>query len=456
MGSEAVNQIRHPNQQQADALCEHLRSPAEPGEAPGVRAQALEQLATLARRNPIAGLDIDLAGAALPDLDFNGCRFGHADFTDAHFLGRCTIEAAWFEQPASFNRAVFERPASFADTLFGDYVADFGRTRFHADADFSRVRFESMAWFGRGEVELSDDPDEDVWDEYEAKAPVPWDEVNEDDPHWPMVVVSGDYQCYEEGGDGARFNGRADFTDAQFDAEAWFWKARFGAPALFHRCVFGGRVHLAQPSVELDGAALSTKGDEYDWPFGWTTTPSDAAQARLIRDESLAPYDLQLAHPDPDVRLAGLRILGHLADADPALRQRVADAVCEYLRAPLAFSVCSGLKTLTASQSAEVRVRVAAQRFLTDRMRSSNHQALWEGLTLRLSGATLIDFDASGCRIGDGDFTGAQFHGTTTFAGSSSAVRFAMSGGQGHATFHGPADLSGLERGVEHCVFRAD
>lgn len=472
----------HPAQRRpvADTVCRYLRDPvvqAADGSV-GLRAAAAATLAALARRHPVTDqvpvgsvcgadcedcLDIDLSGSVLPDVDFTGCRFGRVRFADTHFRGACVFDGARFTREALFERAVFEKDARFAAARFGD-TAVFGRTRFRAGADFSGARFQGIAWFGRGEEAL---PEDDLaWEQVEAWRPVAWGELNEDDPLWPLAVLEDDYQSWEEGGDGARFNGRVSFTHARFERAAWFWKARFGGEALFHQAVFGGRVHLVQPSADLTGAGLShtAHAGEQVWPLGWTAaTPgtADGCDARLIPDASVAPYHGQLADPDPEVRIAGLRILGELGDAEPELRQRVVDTVCAYLRMPLAFDVTADVFALTASQFGEVRTRRDAQRLLADRTRPSANRSIWEDIRLRLSGATLINFDMSGCHLAHGDFTGTQFHGSTTFAGASfGEVSFSLPYARdGRACFHGPADFSDARLShwmLRHCLFRAD
>ncbi|GAA2312839.1 hypothetical protein GCM10010234_66950 [Streptomyces hawaiiensis] len=475
---------KHPARRRpvADAVCRYLRGPvvqAADGSV-GLRAAAVATLTALARRHPVtdqvsAGarcgadceycLDIDLTGAVLPDVDFSGCRFGRARFADAHFRGTCVFDGARFTREALFQRAVFDNDARFAGARFGD-TAVFGRTRFRAAADFSGARFQGIAWFGRGEDEL---PEDDLaWEQAEAWRPVAWEELNEDDPLWPLAVLEGDYQDWEEGGDGARFNGRVSFTHARFQRAAWFWKARFGSEALFKRAVFGGRVHLVQPAADLTDARLSdtARTEEQVWPLGWTAasaTPGteDGSYARLIPDGSVAPYHGQLADRDPDLRLTGLRVLGELGDAEPELRQRVVDTICAYLRVPLAFDITADVFALTPSQFADVRTRREAQRLLTDRTRPSANRPVWEDMHLRLSGATLIDFDASGCRLAHGDFTGTQFHGSTTFAGASFGdVSFSLPYARdGRASFHGPADFSDARLSrwtLRHCLFHTD
>lgn len=486
----------HPEQRQpiADAVCRYLRRPAEQATAEMAPAaqQAVALLAALARQHPAADdpaadtscdagcehcLDLALDGAILPDVDFGDCRLGTVSLTDTHFRGASVFAGARFGDQALFQRSVFEGDASFAGARF-NRAADFGRTRFRADADFSRARFQSIAWFGRGEEGL--DEDDEAWDDIENRRTVAWDELNEDDPLWPIAELIDEYQTWEEGGDGARFNNGVSFADATFAMEAWFWKARFGSMVSFQRCVFGGRVHLIQPAVDLTGARLTAdaqeKGQEWpegqDWPLGWTTASdlqTDGA-ALVVLDTSLTPYHLHLADPDPEIRLAGIHILGELGDAELDLRERIADTVCAYLRTPLSFDVTTDVFDLAPGQFSELRARRTAQRLLTDRTRPGSGRPLWEDIDLQLSGATLIDFDLGGCRLARGDFSGAQFYGTTSFArasfggkqsGYGTEISFTLTsdGRQGRATFHGPVDFSGLAHrppGLMRCRFHTD
>ncbi|WP_238010422.1 pentapeptide repeat-containing protein [Dactylosporangium sp. AC04546] len=81
------------------------------------------------------------------------------------------------------------------------------------------------------------------------------------------------------------------------------------------------------------------------------------------------------------------------AEADPARRQSAADAVC-----------AAGPDALP---------------LLTARLRAG-----WEGISVDLSGATLVDADFSGCHLAAAAFADTRFHGTTRFD---------------HATFDGGA-----------------
>ncbi|MFI6159910.1 pentapeptide repeat-containing protein [Micromonospora haikouensis] len=479
----------HPDLRQdaADAVCAYLRTPADgPAnlDADGRRV-AGRVLAGLLR--PDAGasaVGVDLAGATVVDADLGGCVLAGARFDDARFLGTTSFAGARFTGEAIFARAFFHGAARFDDA---EFAADavFGRARFRGPASFAGAAFGGLAWFGRGEEEFwEDDP---AWDTIEEVRPAEWDEPNEDDPGWPVAVLMGDYQEWTEGGDGARFVGPASFRRARFAGPAWFYKARFGAEATFGGAWFGGPVHLDQPAVDLTDARWAGSADDEPmcWPLGWTSElgPDDATApagpqgpsgvqgpaaaggaAVLVPDGSVAPYARQLADPDPEVRRVGLRVLGELGDARPELRQRVVDAVCGYLRAPLPFPVTG---ELDAAQAGEVELRRAAQRLLAARLRQgagapgepggsggpderngpggpdgpggpASGAVNWAGMSLSLSGATLVDLDLSGCAVDYADFTAAQFHGVTRFDGSTfQGAVFRLGGPEGRASFHG-------------------
>jgi hypothetical protein len=399
------------------------------------------------------GLDVDLRGAVVVDGRFADCAFGAVDFSDVRFVGDVDFAGARFGGQAVLQRILCEGGAEFGGAAFAE-VAAFGRARFRGAAGFARARFGDLAWFGRGEDGLSEE--DPAWDEIEdaghAGATPAWQEPNEDDPHWPLVVLDIDYQEWIQGGDGARFTGPVTFRDAEFAAHAWFGKARFGDSADFTGAAFGGPVSLVAPAADLTGARAEAA--EHEWPFGWH-----------LHDGELAadPARRALAGPDPSARLAGVELLASVGDAEPAARAAVTRALCEYLRVPLPFAVTG---PLTPPQAAELRARRAAQETLASRARPGG----WPDLSLGLSGATLVDLDLSGVSVAYGDFCGAQFHGKTDFAGAVfERADFCLPGtADGRATFHGPAVFAGArltrhaspvdrERsGLSRCRFHAD
>ncbi|WP_285474520.1 pentapeptide repeat-containing protein [Actinoplanes sp. NBRC 101535] len=355
----------------------------------------------------LKGVELDLSGATLRDVDFAGGRFGAVNFADARFEGRTSFAGAVFDGEAIFARAVFDGETHFERARF-DTLAVFGRARFHGETSFAGAEFRDMAWFGRGEEELWED--DEAWDTVDDIRPQPWDELNEADPRWPVAVVMGEYQGYLEGGDGVRFGAPVSFREAVFAGTAWFGKARFAAAADFRDVRFGGTTHLDSPQVELQGAR--TAADDVTLPWGWE-----------VRDGVI------VAGPEWELR-ADPEALAEIGDADPGRRQAVVDAVSAFLRTPLRFDLTA---RRTAEQDRQIEARRRAQRVIAARLRPGR----WEGLHLRLSGATLIDVDLTGCAGGVAHFAGAQFHGTTVLdpAGWDRLV-LDLGAGRGTATFH--------------------
>ena len=417
-------------QEAIDAICAFLRGTAT-GDA---RRDALDLL-TGHLRAPWPDVDVDLSGTTLVDADFSGCELAEGRFADTRFVGTTSFAGVRFAGEAHFARTVFEDEARFDNARF-EGEAGFGRARFRGPARFDGAVFGSIAWFGRGEDTLWDD--DPAWEEIEERTPLPWDEPNEADPRWPIAVLIEDYQEWGEGGDGARFAGPASFRGVRFTGPAWFYKARFGAAADFGEAVFDDWACLEQPAVSLRDARWSGRDERgrTSWPLGWRAEPGSGL---LVPDEDVRPYARELASPEPATRRTGLRALAELGDARPELRQRVVDAICGFLRTPLPFQVAGDLDP---EQVEEVAVRGEAQRLLADRLRPGA-EPHWPGIDLVLSGATLVDLDLSACHADYVDFTGAQFHGTTSFADAVfDRVHFELDYKAGCATFHGPVTHS--------------
>ncbi|MFC9752109.1 pentapeptide repeat-containing protein [Streptomyces sp. NPDC056921] len=431
---------------------------------PEVRRAALAMLADRLRPAPDAsgpdtarwdGIAVDLTGAVVDGIDFTGCRFAGAAFADCLFRGTTTFEGARWAGEAVFARAVFSCDAGFTGARFGE-EAVFGRARFHGRARFDDACFDGLAWFGFGEECVREDEswadldDDAATETFGPTTVIPWSEPNEADPHWPDAYLMGEYQSWEEGGDGALFRGTASFRGAHFRDAAWFWKARFGAAASFRGARFDSQVYLDQPAADLTDARAATADLEQRWPFGWTAVPDDDGPARLTTDAAVAPYTHQLAAAEASVRLAGLRILDALGDARPELRDEIVTAACAYLRMPLPFPV--GAADLDDEQRAELAVRQAAQKLLTTHLRPADANRFWPDAKLPLSGATLVDLDLSGCRPANADFTGTQFHGATRFDDCvfTGGALLRLPDGGGSATFHGPVRHDGSDLGEEY------
>jgi len=130
-------------------------------------------------------------------------------------------------------------------------------------------------------------------------------------------------------------------------------------------------------------------------------------------------------------RAAAVDALIALGDADPELRQPVANTVCAWLRGPAETEdVAAGERRLVL-------------RSLTDRLRAGGapeDAPPWDGVSLDLSGATLADVDFSGCRLDGAGFADTRFHGSAVFEG----VTFEDDVAFQRAVFYGDAIFTGV------------
>ncbi|MEV0313675.1 pentapeptide repeat-containing protein [Nonomuraea fuscirosea] len=228
-------------------------------------------------------------------------------------------------------------------------------------------------------------------------------------------------------------------------------------------------------------------------------TTHDAAERRTT--ELYARAVEQLGSDRAPVRLGALYALERLAEHTPALRQRVVDVICAYLRMPFTppaeqdrreeirdaqraartraraaqRATHAGTTRPAADRSRdpheEHQVRLTAQRILEDHLRhqdSSVHRwwqrrttdpnpRHWAGIRLDLTGATLSGVRLNNCRIGEAWFVGATFtdmasFGMTTFSGEAQfegatftdgawfgGATFTNTAGFDKTTFTGPA-----------------
>jgi len=202
----------------------------------------------------------------------------------------------------------------------------------------------------------------------------------------------------------------------------------------------------------------------------------------------------QLGHEEAPVRLGAMYSLERLAQDNPPRRQTVVDVLCAYLRMPYTpptreraapepeaddatdarlASPVNDRRKRDAAQ--ELQVRQTAQRLLADHLRTpldiphkdaqrlnaSAEETFWPGISVDLTGATLVDLDLRGLSVvraafrrasfcgdarfdeatfsGDARFSGATFSGVALFAGAtfSGVARF------GGATFSGVARFGG-------------
>ncbi|GAB3984720.1 pentapeptide repeat-containing protein [Plantactinospora veratri] len=168
------------------------------------------------------------------------------------------------------------------------------------------------------------------------------------------------------------------------------------------------------------------------------------------------------AEPTSPDRLPAVRRLLARADGRPELRQPVADAVCEYLRAtgPADRSAAG----TACSEDRETDPRRAALDLLAARLRPGD-PGPWPEISLDLSGTTLVDVDLRGCELAEGRFADTRFVGMASFEGANfdgealfprtvfegdarfDRVRFGDEAVFGRARFRGAAGFAGAEFG---------
>ncbi|WP_214106788.1 pentapeptide repeat-containing protein [Acrocarpospora catenulata] len=173
----------------------------------------------------------------------------------------------------------------------------------------------------------------------------------------------------------------------------------------------------------------------------------------------------QLGHDKAAVRLAGLYALERLAQDNPGHRQTIVNVICAYLRMPY---IPPTLPTSSSPPSSpgpwagtashpghgpdsegERQVRLTAQTILADHLRDvhtsdervtepADHR-FWDGMILDFTGATLINFSLSDCRMAEARFHQATFIGHAGFDGAT----FSDHAGFLNATFSGDAGFDG-------------
>jgi hypothetical protein len=184
--------------------------------------------------------------------------------------------------------------------------------------------------------------------------------------------------------------------------------------------------------------------------------------------ETYAKAVEQLGHAQAPVRLGAMYSLERLAQNNPARRPTVVDVLCAYLRMPYTPPTpdkSSGRwarRMLAPGRGAnedrrrdaaqERQVRQTAQRLLAQHLRpprdgsrdaqsivASHEVDFWPGMSLDLTGATLVDLDLMDTSVVHATFSEAAFSGDANFQGAtfSGNARF------GEATFSGNAWFRG-------------
>jgi uncharacterized protein YjbI with pentapeptide repeats len=143
---------------------------------------------------------------------------------------------------------------------------------------------------------------------------------------------------------------------------------------------------------------------------------TDAA-ARLLT-ELYAKSVEQLGSDKAPVRLGGLYALERLAQDNEHQRQTIVNVLCAYLRMPYqvpdATSDNDSDQTTRDEQMQEREVRLTAQQIVLKHLRRTL-PSFWKGISVDLTGATLIDLAALGSDFAWISFKNCTFHGTTLF-----------------------------------------
>ncbi|WFE20289.1 pentapeptide repeat-containing protein [Solwaraspora sp. WMMD937] len=158
-------------------------------------------------------------------------------------------------------------------------------------------------------------------------------------------------------------------------------------------------------------------------------TEYDAGEKRVT--ELYVKAAEQLGSDKAPVRLAGLYALERLAQDNPAHQQSIVDVICAYLRMP--YTPPAEKQTPKPDQPTqpdpreERQVRLEAQRILARHLRpktldGSPGSGYWNGVTLDLTEATLLDADFTNCilhaRFDNAFFVGEAGFDNATFANS--------------------------------------
>lgn len=275
-----------------------------------VRLTAQRILATHLRRQPNPetfwpDTDLDLAGAALIQFDFDDCEVREASFDGARFHGRTTFTTADFTGPVSFRQATFLgeavfnlarfRDANFHDAQYLDRV-EFHCAQFEDNAIFTSTRFAGAASFFeamfRKEVTFGTSRNDGASFDHDAV----FERARFDD----RVTIRGTTFRRDTLFTGAKFEKFTAFHNAVFGTYTTFVEARFHDEVRFHNAFFEGQVEFDSAEFghgafagasfrdkvsftrarflggsTCDGAKVRIDVDDpmRSWPDGWTLTP---------------------------------------------------------------------------------------------------------------------------------------------------------------------------------------
>ncbi|WP_103334968.1 pentapeptide repeat-containing protein [Amycolatopsis sp. CA-126428] len=273
-----------------------------------------------------------------------------------------------------------------------------------------------------------------------------------------MSRAGGDFLAMSANGDKSRFGGLRRWWARR--GGSWWWAtlvivlpvALITAIALITLLTFVDVAHDPKDRIEVIKTGLTVGAGtggivaliltgRRQW-----ATEHDNRERRLT--ELYVKAVEQLGSEKAPVRHGGLYALARVGQDNPSQRQNVVDVLCAYLRAPyvppldapvLRIGLPRPLVRTTRSadrgaKSAardipklltrgavedearqEREVRLTAQRLLARHLHHDDQKhppaTFWANMNLDLTGATLIDFDLSNCRVNEATFTQAKFSG---------------------------------------------
>jgi Pentapeptide repeats (9 copies) len=261
-----------------------------------------------------------------------------------------------------------------------------------------------------------------------------------------------------------------------------------GALLLLTGAGIGAAVTLRQVRVSQDG--LHATREQMQHTLEATREQLNLTEQGQVTDRYTRAVE-QLGHEKAPVRLGALYSLEHLAQDNPGYRQTVVDVLCAYLRMPYTLPAQPEWEAKHVEKMAspangrdlaphrapgwdptreELQVRTTAQRLLADHLRyppqtsgreaqllpPSTQQTFWLGISLDLTGATLVDFSFAQVSVIQVQFAGASFQGSAEFDGATfqRAAGFDEATFQGHASF-GKATFQG-DAWFDAATFRGD
>jgi hypothetical protein len=219
-----------------------------------------------------------------------------------------------------------------------------------------------------------------------------------------------------------------------------------GAVLLLTGAGIGAAVTLRQ--IRVSQGQLQATREQMQHTLDATQQQLNLTEQGQVTDRYIRAVE-QLGHEKAPVRLGALYSLEHLAQDNPEYRQTVVDILCAYLRMPYSLPTRTKPDAEQPNEAAtaedqdaaphpvvrhdpaqeELQVRQTAQRLLADHLRCppqtsgqdaqllppSPQQAFWPGISLDLTGATLVDFTLGQTSVIEAVFLRATFQGPARF-----------------------------------------